>query len=128
VTAAPRMPRPPAAARGPALLPSIHACYGVVLVAAPGAVIRLATGQPSGRRERGIARLLGARHLVQAAITALAPVPGVLAAGAGVDTLHTTSMIMLAAADRHVRRAALTDALAESLFAVAGFSSARMLG
>jgi hypothetical protein len=121
------MPRPPAAARGPALLPSIRACYGVALVAAPGAVIRLATGQPSGRRERGVARLLGARHVVQAAITALAPVPGVLAAGAGVDAVHTTSMITLAAADRRVRRAALTDALAESLFAAAGFLSARML-
>jgi len=121
------MPRP-AAAAGPALLPSIRACYGVALVAAPGAVIRLATGQPSGHRERAIARLLGSRHLVQAAITALAPVPGVLAAGAGVDALHTTSMIMLAAVDRRARRAALTDALAESLFAVAGFSSARMLG
>ena len=109
-------------------MPSIRAGYGVMLVAAPGAVIRLVTGQPSGRRERGVARLLGARHLVQAAITALAPVPGVLAAGAGVDALHTTSMIMLAAVDRRARRAALTDALAEGLFAAAGFSSARMLG
>jgi hypothetical protein len=109
-------------------LPSIRAGYGVLLVVAPGAVIRLATGQPSGRRERAVARLLGTRHVVQAAITAFAPVPGVLAAGAGVDVLHTTSMIMLAAADRRARRAALTDALAESLFAAAGFSSARMLG
>jgi len=118
----------PVTAGRPALLLSIRAGYGVLLVAAPGAAIRLATGQPSGRRSRGVARLLGARHIVQAAITAVAPVPGVLATGAGVDALHTTSMIMLAAIDGSARRAALTDALVESLFAATGFSSATMLG
>jgi NADP-dependent 3-hydroxy acid dehydrogenase YdfG len=54
--------------------------------------------------------------------------PGVLAAGAGVDVLHTASMIMLAAVDRRSRRVALTDALAESLFAAAGISSAGIPG
>jgi hypothetical protein len=119
--------RPPAA-RGRALLPVIRAGYGLTLVAAPGAVIRLVTGHLPGRRERRVARLLGARHLIQAAVTALAPVPSVLAAGAGADALHAASMIMLAAVDRGSRRAALTDATAESLLAAAGFSSAGMLG
>jgi hypothetical protein len=110
------------------VLPPVRAGYGVLLVAAPGVVIHLATGQPPGRRARRIARLLGARHLFQAAVSAFAPAPGVLAAGAGVDALHTASMLMLAAVDRSSRRAALTDALAESLFAAAGFSSAVVAG
>jgi hypothetical protein len=122
VTTAPG--RPAATARGRAALPPIRATYGVMLVAVPGVVIHLATGQPPGRRACRIARLLGARHLVQAAVSALAPMPGVLAAGAGVDVLHTASMLMLAAVDRRARRVALTDAVAESLFAAAGFSSA----
>lgn len=106
------------------MLPPIRAGYGVMLIAAPGVVIHLVTGQPPGRRACRLARLLGARHLVQAAVSAFAPMPGVLAAGAGVDALHTASMLMLAAVDRGARRVALTDALAESLFAAAGFSSA----
>ena len=106
------------------MLPALRAGYGVMLVAAPGTVIRLATGRPPGRRECRVARLLGARHMIQAAVSACAPVPGVLAAGAGADALHTASMIMLAAVDRGSRRAALTDALAESFFAAAGCSLA----
>ena len=43
------------------------------------------------------------------------------AVGAQVDTLHATSMLLLAAAGRHGRRAALTDALTEAAFAAAGF-------
>jgi hypothetical protein len=126
VTSAPGGPA--ATASGRALLATIRAVYGVLLVAAPGVVIHLATGEPPGRRECRMARLLGARHLVQAGVSAFAPVPGVLAAGAGVDVLHTASMIMLAAVDRRARRVALTDALAESLFAAAGFSCAGIPG
>jgi hypothetical protein len=119
---------PAAAFPGRALLPAIRAGYGVTLIAAPGAVIHLATGRRPGRRECRVARLLGARHLVQAAVSACAPRPGVLTAGAGIDALHTASMIMLAAVDRGARRAALMDAVAESLFAAAGFSSAAVPG
>lgn len=108
---------------GRVLLVATRAGYGAALVAAPGAVICRATGRIPGRGVRRAARLLGVRHLIQAAISAFAPLPGVLAVGAGVDALHGTSMIMLATADRGARRAALTDALAEALFAVAGLSA-----
>jgi hypothetical protein len=102
-------------------LTTTRASYGVALVLAPGPVILLATGRLPGRRARRVACLLGARHLLQAALTAAAPLPGVFAAGAAVDALHATSMLMLAAVDRSARPAALTDALFESLFAGAGF-------
>lgn len=107
-----------------ALLPAARASYGVALVLAPGPVIRLATGRFPGRRARRVARVLGARHLIQAAVSSLAPLPGVLAAGAAVDAVHAASMVALAAADRGSRRAALTDALTESFLAVAGISAA----
>ena len=116
------------AARGQALLPATRASYGVALLMAPGAVIYLATGRLPGRRARRVARLLGARHLIQAGVSACAPLPGVLAIGVWVDGLHAASMLILAAVGRGMRRAALTDALAEALFAAAGVSAARVSG
>jgi hypothetical protein len=110
-----------AAAGRRALLPAARAGYGGALVIAPGAVIHLITGRFPGRRARQVTRLLGARHLIQAAVSAFAPMPEVLAAGAAVDALHAGSMIMLAIADRCARRVALTDALAEVLFAATGY-------
>lgn len=115
-------------APGQALLPAIRASYGVALLMAPGAVVYLGTGRYPGRRARRVARLLGARHLIQAGVSAFAPLPGVLAVGAGVDALHAASMLMLATVGRGMRRAALTDALAAALFAAAGVSAARVPG
>jgi hypothetical protein len=113
-------------AGGQALLTASRASYGGALVVAPGAVIYLGTGRRPGRTARRVARLLGARHLIQAGVSAFAPLPGVLAIGAGVDGLHAASMLILATVRRGMRGAALTDALAEVLFATAGASAARV--
>ena len=104
------------------MLQLIRAGYGAVLVLAPGPAIWLATGQVPSRRMRRTAQLLGARHLVQAALTAVAPLPGTYAMGGEVDAVHATSMLLLAAVSRSGRRAALADALTEAAFAAAGFS------
>jgi hypothetical protein len=87
---------------------------------APGLVIYLATGRFPGRRGRRVAQLLGARHLIQAAVTAFVPEPDVFALGAAVDAVHAGSMVVLGAADPVARHAALTDALAEAVFAAMG--------
>jgi hypothetical protein len=100
----------------------IRVGYGAALVLMPGTTIFLATGRVPGRRTRRVAQVLGARHLAQAALTAAAPRPVVLAAGALVDAAHAASMLLLAAVSRAGRGAALTDALAETAFAAAGFS------
>ncbi len=102
-----------------------RAGYGMALVLAPGPAIRLATGRLPSRRACRVARVLGARHLVQAALTALAPLPGMLAVGGQVDAVHTASMLLLAAVSRAGRRAALTDALTEAAFAATGVSACR---
>jgi hypothetical protein len=101
----------------------VRAGYGMALVLAPGPAIRLATGRLPTRRTCRVAQVLGARHLVQATLTAIAPTPVVLAVGGQVDAVHTASMLMLAAVSRAGRRAALTDALTEAAFAAAGFSA-----
>jgi hypothetical protein len=101
----------------------VRAGYGMALVLAPGPAIRLATRRLPTRRACRVAQVLGARHLVQATLTTIAPTPVVLAVGGQVDAVHTASMLMLAAVSRAGRRAALTDALTEAAFAAAGFSA-----
>jgi hypothetical protein len=100
----------------------VRAGYGTVLVLAPGPAIRLVTGRVPGRRACRVARVLGTRHLIQAALTAAAPRPAVFAIGGQVDAVHTASML-LAAVWPAEREAALMDALAEAALAAAGFSA-----
>ncbi len=106
-----------ATARG---LQKVRATYGAALVFMPGPVIWLATGRLPSRRACRVARVLGTRHLIQAALTAAAPEPAVLVAGGQVDAVHAASMLLLAAVSRAGRRAALADALSEAGFAGAG--------
>jgi hypothetical protein len=113
-----------------------RAGYGVALACAPQALITLTgdpvTGQPPGGRARpsrracAVARVLGARHLIQAGLTAAALRAGrgntyyAVAGGAAVDALHATTMVGLALADRGARRVALADTAAELALATAG--------
>ena len=107
------------------VLQAVRAGYGGTLLLLPGPAIRLCTGRPAGHRARNVARLLGARHLVQAAVTAgSGPSAESLGIGAAIDAVHAASMAGLAMADRRVRRLTLTDALIEIAFAAAGLSSA----
>ena len=118
----------------------VRAGYGVALLCAPQALIKLTgdpgTGQPAGasrarpsRRACGVARVLGIRHLVQAGLTAVAlraaePDPSLpLGLGAAVDMLHATTMAGLAAVDRGARRVALADTGVEVMLATAGLIS-----
>jgi hypothetical protein len=122
---APSAPAPAALGRA---LQLARAGYGVTLLLQPGSAIRLATGRPPSRGACRVARLLGARHLAQATLTALAPRPGMFAAGTAADALHAASMLMLAVVDRTARRTALTDAMAEAAFAAAGLAAAAAHG
>jgi hypothetical protein len=113
------------------LLQAVRAGYGAALLLVPGRLIAAGTGQQAGPTVRGVARVLGARHLAQAAATArFGPSTETLGIGAAVDVTHAASMVALALADRRatgasgVRRITLTDALIETAFAAAGLSSA----
>jgi len=107
------------------LLCALRAGYGAALLAAPGAVVRLYSAGRSDPRARAIARLLGARHLLQALVTADRPAPVVVALGAETDLAHAASMVLLAAADPPHRRPAMIDALAAGSFALAGALTTR---
>jgi hypothetical protein len=87
-------------------------------------MIGLCAGQPPSVRARRVARALGLRHLAQAAITAWAPEPEVVAVGSVIDLCHAASMLALAAASQSLRRAELADALAAAALAIAEPASA----
>jgi hypothetical protein len=104
---------------------AVRAVYGVALVAAPGPLLRLAGGgAPPGRAALVTARVLGARHLAQAAASALWPSPAVLTAGLATDLTHASSLLVLADLRPRYRRLAGTDALVASAFAVTGLVAA----
>lgn len=114
----------------PALLDAVRVCYGGLLLAAPGRVLSVCTSGRASPYALGVVRVLGARHLLQAALTAGVlsargpseeiPPGRALLAGSGVDTAHAASMIGLALAHRPLRRAALADALLASSLAAFG--------
>lgn len=100
-----------------------RAGYGAALLAAPGLLLGAVTGVPPTRRDLTVARVLGARHLLQAAVT-LSEGSRVLVPGAVVDLLHAASMVALAVADPRMRRAGATDATAAGFLAATGMSVA----
>lgn len=101
-------------------LSQVRAGYGLLQLAS----LPLLRGADHLAARRTV-QVLGLRQLVQAAATAPAPSPAVLALGAEVDLLHAFSMIALAAVSRRYRCAAVSEALAAAALACAGTVAAR---
>jgi hypothetical protein len=106
------------------LLSTARAVYGLALLAAPGPILAVLGGDASRRRNRAVARVLGARHVTQAVVTVAAGGQA-MAPGAVVDSLHATSMVWLASRRGTPQRAELADAALASLLAVLGAVAAR---
>lgn len=106
-------------------LEAFRAGYGLCQLAFPTVISRLVLGHQPDRRLSLVIRILGARHLAQALILGAVPASPVLhTGGCVVDSLHSASMVVLAAADPQRRPAAALDALAAGLFAGAEFRAA----
>ncbi len=86
----------------------MRAVYGALLLLAPRRALRPVAVAGSGTPAAGVVRVLGARHLLQAAAVRPSHRTAVVA-GITVDVLHAASMLLLAAAG-HERRAALASA------------------
>lgn len=106
---------------------ALRALWGALLVLEPARVLQTV---PDQRVERGavlFTRILGARHLAQAAvsISRRGSSRRWVAAGVAVDATHALTMLALAllAADR--RRPALTNVATATAFALAGVREAR---
>lgn len=104
------------------VLGSVRLGWGLVLLTAPDRVGR-ALGAPPGPATRRLARVLGARHVVQAAVE-LATWPRWSVAGAAVDGAHAATGLV-AGADPRWRRPALLDAAVAAGLAGAGLAGHR---
>jgi hypothetical protein len=99
-----------------------RAGWAGVLLVVPEVVLRAGGPGPVPAAAVTVARVLAARHLLQAAASALTPTGPVAGLGAVVDTLHAGSCVALAAMSPRWRRAALLDAAVEAGFAAAGWA------
>jgi hypothetical protein len=115
-TAAP----PPAAGRSRAI-ELVRAGWGAALLVAPRQVMTHIHHLRVDSNSVVIARILGARHLTQAALSGLRPSPEVLAMGVWVDAVHAMTALGLAMLDRSRARAGLTDTAVAGLWAGAGY-------
>lgn len=110
------MSRPDQSGRtAPASL-AVRAAWGTALIVAPGPLLRLIGGIDEGRTPRRLVRVLGARHLLQAAVERQ-PGRRIRQIGVGVDLAHAATDVLFACIDRRWTRAALSDAAVTTGFA-----------
>ena len=98
-----------------------RALWGAALMIGPRTVLEQVHGVRADSRSIAVARVLGARHLTQAALSGIRPTPAVLALGVWVDAVHAGTALTFAAADHARARAWITDAAVAAGWAGAGF-------
>lgn len=103
-------------------LTGVRAVWGIILLAAPGRLLRRVSTRPPSVAGRMVAGVLGVRDLVQAVVLARRPSRLMIAAGAAVDSLHSATMLLLAIRRPEHRAPALSSALIAAVF---GFMGAR---
>lgn len=97
-----------------------RAGWGAVLVTAPSLTLRALGGRP-GHGAVLVVRLLGVRHLAQAALSRLVPPTGrALAVAVAADAAHAASMAALSVAARRWRRPARRDAVIAATWMLLG--------
>jgi hypothetical protein len=99
----------------------LRAAWGAALLIAPRRVLTDIHHVTVDRKSLVIARILGVRHLSQAALSGVSPSPEVLAMGVWVDLAHAGTALGLAGADRSRARAGLTDTAIAATFAGLGY-------
>ncbi|MEU3254862.1 hypothetical protein [Streptomyces sp. NPDC006997] len=97
--------------------------WGTALVLFPRALLRRCPATPKDGTGAAVARVLGVRHLLQAAVTARGTLPPAWAAVP--DAVHAASMAALALRGDRWRAAALTDLCVASAFAAASWRGER---
>lgn len=85
--------------------------WGAALLARPRAVSGLAEGHPAGEKMAIAARVLGARHILQAAAERRWPASGLRRVGAAIDALHAVVMAAVAVPTSAARGPALASSV-----------------
>ncbi|MGI8574197.1 MAG: hypothetical protein ACR2MA_02400 [Egibacteraceae bacterium] len=104
----------------PRVLDTVELIYGVWLAVAPARAAGEAGASSPSHEALVLVRVLGGRHILQAALSPRRRASTGLAVGAGVDAAHALTAVLAAAfADQRYRRALRNDAGVASAFAVA---------
>ena len=90
---------------------AVRAGWGCALLLAPERLLALGAGAPVPPAAVTVVRVLGARQVLQGAVTAWMPTPAVTGLGAVVDALHGATCVGLAALSPRWRRVGLADAV-----------------
>jgi hypothetical protein len=103
-------------------LRALRMVYGASLLLAPSPALQRVAPAPVDRTALAVARVLGARHLIQAAALGRHPARARLLAGTGIDVSHAASMAVVARCSRRPahRRLAAGNARTAALFAAGG--------
>jgi len=104
------------------LLIGVRVLWGSALLANPHAVLDNLTGEQVDPVASAFARILGTRHLVQAAFAFRRHSRRSIIAGAAIDAMHATSMAVLAVKSPDQRRLAVTGTATATAFAAAGLA------
>jgi hypothetical protein len=95
-----------------------HAALGAAMALAPGPPLRLLAGRAPRRPELVVARILGLRHLAEAAALARFGGRAALGTAAAVDLIHASTAVALARRDERERRLAWCNVVSATAFAV----------
>lgn len=104
------------------LLTAVRALWGIALLIAPEAVLGELPHGSIDAPARTFARVLGARHLLQASVCVHHHGRRWILAGAAVDGVHAATMAVIAALSPERRKLALTNVAIASALAAAGLA------
>jgi NO-binding membrane sensor protein with MHYT domain len=102
------------------MLIGVRVLWGSALLANPQAIVDKLTGEQADPRAWTFARILGTRHLAQAAIACRYHGRRSIVAGAAIDAMHATSMAILAVKSPDYRRPALVSTATATALCAAG--------
>jgi hypothetical protein len=108
-----------------AVTTAIRAGWGCALLFAPGRVLRLGGRPPAPTAAIRVARVLGARQVLQSIVTLTAPTGTVAGLGAATDALHVGTCVALAATSPRWRTIALLETGLGAGFAASGWNHHR---
>ena len=107
---------------------AVRAGWACVLLLATDRLLRIGGRPPAPPAAVALARILGTRQLVQAAVTAGKSTASVAGVSTAVDAVHAGTDLGLAAASRRWRRVALIDAVIAAGLAASGWRARRDAG
>jgi hypothetical protein len=102
----------------------VRATAGSALLLAPDRVLEVLPGHRTDRATRNVARVLGARDLIEAGLLWNRPSRRRVLIGVGVDITHVATMVALAVARPEDRAPSLSSALGALVLAAAGIAAA----